>query len=175
MDALDLSLWSAQGLLGLFFLAVGLPKVAGKGLDRWSGFDLLPRGLVVLVGVTEVLGAVALVVPMAAGSLTWTTPLAALGLGVTVLMAVGFHLRAQEALEALETALWAGICAVVVVGRWDQLVPDARVGAPWVLVAALGALVPAVVVNLGVLARRPVRTGAPGGPVDAGSRGPGPR
>lgn len=150
---LHVVIWSVQGLLAVFFLAAGAPKVIGRGLDQWTGFADLPRGLVVTIGTTEVLGAIGLVVPMATGVLPWLTPLAALGLAVTVLMAAGFHLRADEWLPAVETGLWASIAVAIVIGRWE-LVPSPADVPAGVLVVALGLLVPAVVVNLIVLWRR---------------------
>ena len=36
---LDTTLWFAQVFLGLFFVAAGSPKVLGRGIDRWIGFD----------------------------------------------------------------------------------------------------------------------------------------
>jgi hypothetical protein len=111
--------------------------------------------------VTEVLGATALVLPMATGILPALTPLAAIGLCITVLMAAGFHLREDERVETLETTLWAAIAAVVAIGRWDLVPADVEV-APWTLIAALGLLVPAVIINLVVLVTR-----SPGEPVRA--------
>jgi DoxX-like family len=88
-----------------------------------------------LIGFAEVLGAAGLVLPMATGILPWLAPLAAVGLTIIVLMAAGFHLRADERLNALETGLWVSIAAVVAIGRWDLLA--ARVDVPrWVLAAA---------------------------------------
>jgi len=98
---------------------------------------------------------------MATGILPWLTPLAAVGLGVVVLMAAGFHVRADERLNALETGLWASIAAIIAIGRWD-LVASQAYAPPWVLVAALGLLVPSVVINLIVLLTRPVKSGTPG-------------
>src|SRR5919109_4595820 len=155
-NALNLVLWSVQGFLALFFLAAGAPKLIGRGLERWTGFPDLPRPQVVLIGFTEVLGAAGLVLPMATGILPWLTPLAAVGLAIIVLMAAGFHVRADERLEALETGLWASIAAVVAIGRWD-LIASVDVP-PWVLAAALGLLVPAAIVNVILLLRRPVRS-----------------
>src|SRR5213592_257089 len=120
-DMLNLVLWSVQGFLALFFLAAGAPKIIGRGLDKWTGFSEMPRPLVILIGLTEVLGAVGLVLPMATGILPWLTPLAAVGLAIIVLMAAGFHIRADERVNALETGLWASIAAVVAIGRWDQI------------------------------------------------------
>jgi hypothetical protein len=70
------------------------------------------------------------------------------------------HLRADERLNALETGLWASIAAVAAIGRWDLVA--ARVDVPpWVLGAALGLLVPAAIVNVIVLLKRPVNSGTP--------------
>ena len=159
MNTLNVVLWSVQGFLALFFLAAGAPKLIGRGLERWTGFSEVPRLLVVFIGVTEVLGAAGLVVPMVTGMAPWLTPLAALGLAVIALMATGFHLRADERINALETGLWACIAVVIAIGRWDLLVASHSYVAPWVLVAAVGVLVPAVIINLVVLFRRPVNSG----------------
>jgi hypothetical protein len=156
MNLLDIVLWSVQGFLALFFLAAGAPKLIGRGIKRWIGFSDLPRPLVVFIGFTEVLGAAGLVLPMATGIMPWITPLAAVGLAVTVLMAAGFHLRADERLPALETGLWASIAIVVAIGRWD-LVASLVDPSPWILVTALGLLVPAAIINVIVLVRRPAQ------------------
>ncbi|WP_169736580.1 DoxX family protein, partial [Promicromonospora kroppenstedtii] len=61
--------------------------------DRWAGFEDLPRSIVVVTGVAELVAPFALVLPMLLGILEWTTPLAAAGLAVVTLMASGFHVR----------------------------------------------------------------------------------
>lgn len=162
-------LWSVQGVLALFFLAAGAPKVLARGLDRWTGFADLPRGLVVLIGLTEVLGAAGLVLPMATGLLPWLTPTAALGLAITVLMAAGFHIRADEWLPAVETGLWASIAIVVAIGRWELAASPADTP-PALLAAALGLLVPAVIANLAILWRRSADTATPTQPDGGVSR-----
>jgi DoxX-like family len=105
MNVLNLVLWGVQGFLALFFLASGAPKLIGRGLERWTGFSDLPRAQVVFTGIMEVLGAAGLILPMATGILPWLTPLAAVGLAIIVLMASGFHQRANERLPALEQAV----------------------------------------------------------------------
>lgn len=159
VDEFNGVLWSVQTFLALFFLAAGAPKIIGRGMERWTGFSELPRTQVVFIGVTEVLGALGLVLPMATGIIAWLTPLAALGLAVIVLMATGFHLRADERLNALETGLWASIALVIAIGRWDLLAARADVS-PLALVVALAVLVPSAIVNVVILLRRPVNTGA---------------
>jgi hypothetical protein len=155
MNVLHIVLWSVQGFLALFFLAAGAPKLIGRGLERWTGFSDLPRTLVVFIGCTEVLGAAGVVLPMATGIMPWITPLAAVGLAITVLMAAGFHLRADERIPALETGLLASIATIVAIGRWD-LVASLFDVSPSILVAALALLVPAAIINVIILARRPV-------------------
>src|SRR3989441_6614763 len=113
MNLLNLVLWSVQGFVAVFFAAAGAQKLIGRGMERWTGFSELPRAMVVFIGVTEVLGAAGLVLPMATGVLPWLTPLAAIGLAIIVLMATGFHLRADERINALETGLWASIATEI--------------------------------------------------------------
>jgi hypothetical protein len=159
MNVLNVVLWSVQGFLALFVLAAGAPKLIGRGIKRWTGFSDLARPQVVFIGFTEVLGAAGLVLPMATGILPLLTPLAAIGLAVIVLMASGFHQRANERLAALETALWASIAAVIAIGRWN-LIASVSV-APWILVAAVGVLVPSIIINLIVLTKRTANSVTP--------------
>lgn len=151
----DIALSIAQGFLALFFFAAGLPKVIGRGIDRWVGFDDLPRALVIIIGLSEVTGAAALALPPLVGAFEWTTPLAAVGIVVVSLMASGFHIRAAEWLAAVETALWATLAGAIAIGRWTGIAsgPSLPSGA---LTVAIAVLIPAIVVNLVLLARRPV-------------------
>ena len=158
MNVLNIVLWSVQGFLALFFLAAGAPKISGRGIEKWTGFSDLPRSQVVFIGFAEVLGAAGLVLPMATGVLPWLTPLAAVGLAIIVLMATGFHIRADERLNAVETGLWASIAAAVAIGRWGLVGSDTDVS-PWILVAVLGLLVSVAIINVIVLWRRPVESG----------------
>lgn len=147
---LNVVLWIAQAFLALFYLAGGAPKVLGRGLDNWTGFADLPRAEVVLIGVAEVLAAAGLVLPQATGILSWLTPLAAVGLAIIGLMAAGFHVRANEYLNVLETSLLACIGAAIAIGRWD-LVTSRPNFSPWPLVVTLCLLIPAAIVNVVVL------------------------
>lgn len=156
MHTLNTVLWGTQIFLALFFLGAGAPKVMGRGIERWAGFSELPRPLVIVIGVTEVLAAIGLVLPMGVGIAPWLTPVAAAGVAVIVLMATGFHLRADERLEAVETTLWASVAAVVAAGRWDLVTAASDVPAG-VLITALAVLIPAAIINVAVLTRRPVK------------------
>lgn len=156
---LDTALWIAQCFVALFFFAAGVPKVIGRGLDRWVGFDDLPLPLVVVIGVSEVAAALALVAPMVADTGEWMAPLAAIGLAAVSLMASGFHIREGEWLPAIETALWASLAASVALGRWDEMSTGPSFSID-VLIPVIGVLVPAIIVNLIVLFRQPVQPDA---------------
>jgi len=160
-NGLNVVLWCAQVFLALFFVAAGIPKLTGRGIQRWTGFSDLPRALVLVIGFADVLGAIGLVLPMATGIAPWLTPLAALGLAISVLMATGFHLRADERLNALETTLWASIAGVASIGRWHLLSDHAQVPGS-ALIAALAVLVPATIVNLVAVLRLPVKASESG-------------
>jgi len=152
---LETTLWIAQSFLALFFFAAGVPKVIGRGIDRWVGFDDLPRPLVVVIGICEVTAALALVVPMVADSGEWTTPLAAMGLTAVSMMASGFHIREGEWLPAAETALWSSLAASIAIGRWDEMSTGPSIPID-VLVPVVAVLVPAIIINLVLLFRQPV-------------------
>jgi len=156
ISLLNAVLWGVQGFLALFFLAASIPKLTGRGIERWTGFADLPHAEVMFIGVMEVLGAAGLVLPMATGVFPWLTPLAAIGLAVNVLMASGFHLRADERLHATETTLWAAIAGLVAVGRWPLATSHVAIPAP-LIVTALAVLMPAAIINVIILLRRPAK------------------
>src|SRR5262245_10699547 len=154
-------LWLVQIFLALFFVGAAFPKLTGRGLELWTGFSNLPRGLVLGIGIVEVLGAVGLVLPMASGVLPWLTPLAASGLAINVLMATGFHVREDERLKAIETTLWAAIAGIIAIGRWNLVDYAAVAISPRRLAMALPVLVAAAIAIAVVIYRRSASTTEP--------------
>jgi DoxX-like family len=143
-------LWVVQILLALFFLAVAIPKITGRGIEQWVDFSAVPRGLIFSIGFAEIVGALALVLPGATGVLPWLTPIAAIGLAVNVLMATGFHVRAAEWLNAISTTVWATIAAIIAVVRWNlvnqaAIAIDVRALAVALVVLVLAGIVVAIV------------------------------
>ena len=96
---MDVAVWIVQGLLALTFLIAGLMKVTQpkEKLTKVMAFveDFSP-GQVRSIGVVELLGAVGVVLPVLTGILPWLTPLAAVGLGVTMASAALTHWRRKE-------------------------------------------------------------------------------
>jgi hypothetical protein len=118
------ALWIVQGLLALLFLFAGGVKLA-MPLDELVAQSGLPGGLLLFIGVAEVLGALGLVLPAGLRIRPGLTPLAAAGLviimiGATVLTAAG--VGGGDAVTALIPLVVGLLAAFVAYGRW-QLAP----------------------------------------------------
>lgn len=120
---LDFWLWAAAILLALAYLAAGgmksvcpIPDLA-KALNGWpADYPRLTR----FIGIVEVLGAIGLILPLATGILPWLTPLAAIGLSIIQVLAIGFHARRGETAKTLVANLVLLALSVFVAwGRWS--------------------------------------------------------
>jgi hypothetical protein len=143
----DVAVWTAQGFLALFFFFAGLPKIAGRGIEAWAGFDQISRIMTIGIGVAEVAGAIALVVPLLVDRFEWLTPLAAFGIAVMSLMASGFHVRAREWVPNITLALWAMLAGTTAVARWSEFATGPSISRD-ALVLAVIVLVPAILISL---------------------------
>ena len=96
---MNVALWIAQGLLALIFLVTGLMQVTQpkEKLARIMTFveDFSPS-TVRLIWIVGLLGAAGVVLPTLTGILPWLTPLAAVGLAVTMVSAALTHRRRKE-------------------------------------------------------------------------------
>lgn len=118
--ALHIGLWVVQALLALAFFASGAMKVAMpieelKANMPWIDGPL--GGLVRFIGVSEVLGAVGLVLPTATRIKPFLTPLAALGLATVMVLAAGTHASRGELGALPVNAVLGGLALFVAWGR----------------------------------------------------------
>ncbi|MBI3127630.1 MAG: DoxX family protein [Candidatus Tectomicrobia bacterium] len=118
---MDRALWIVQGLLALLFLWAGGMKLV-LPLEKLAGPVTLPGLFVRFIGVVEVLGALGLLLPGLLGIRTGLTPLAAAGLVIIMIGAVGVTLAGGEIAGALISAVVGLLAAFVAWGRW-RLVP----------------------------------------------------
>jgi len=115
------TLWSAQGLLGSLFSAIGAFKLFGPmpKLEQafgWPG-DLGTR-MTRTIGAAELAGGVGLVAPAATRIAPVLTPLAAVGLDAVMMLAAAYHARKREWRHiALPLVLGAGAAFVA----WGRL------------------------------------------------------
>jgi DoxX-like family len=119
-------LWTVQVLSGVFWSFTGLGKVLcinqavwNMMLPRVPWFSAVPQALFVFIGVCEFLGGIGLILPAMTGVKPKLTPLAALGLTLTMILAAVFHIARGEYHFFLPTNLvLGGIAAFIAYGRW---------------------------------------------------------
>ncbi len=118
---MNIVLWAVQILLALLFAMVGIMKVT-QPVDRletrmgWVK-DVGPRG-VRLIGSLEILGAIGLILPTATGILPWLTPVAAIGLALTMIGAMITHGRRGEYSRIGANVVLLVLALFVVYGRF---------------------------------------------------------
>ncbi|SQD97395.1 MULTISPECIES: DoxX family protein [unclassified Parafrankia] len=118
---MNVFLWIAQGLLAATFAAAGVLK------STRSREQLIPQlpwvsdvstPVVRLIGAVEFAGALGLILPGAFDIATVLTPLAATGLAVIMVLAMGLHARRKEPAAIAFNAVLLILTAVVMWGRF---------------------------------------------------------
>ncbi|WP_246001834.1 DoxX family protein [Allorhizocola rhizosphaerae] len=113
-------------LCGFFFAGSGFGKVllhdgalyaAAPRAVAW--YAAVPQPLIVFVGVCEVLGGVGLILPAMTRVKPKLTPLAAVGLALTMILAAGFHVTRGEYELVPANLVLGGVAAFIAVGRWN--------------------------------------------------------
>ncbi|MEO8075552.1 MAG: DoxX family protein [Acidobacteriota bacterium] len=122
-QALNAALWIAQALLAFTFgfagfLKVTQPIAALATQMPWTG--AVPAALVRCIGVSELAGAIGLILPAATRIRPALTPLAAVGLVVIMGMAAGFHLSRGEVYMLPMNGVLGALAAFVAWGRFGK-------------------------------------------------------
>lgn len=115
--------WVFSAVLALVFLITGVTKAFRyeQAMKLFPWVKDVPRALVQVIGIAEILGALGLIMPAATGILVWLTPVAAIALGLLMLLASGFHARRHETAETALNVLLLLLTAFVVYSRWPLL------------------------------------------------------
>ena len=116
-------LWIAQGLLAVLFGMAGvmkssmpIPRLAS--MLKWPG--AAPHWLTRFIGVSELAGGIAMILPIMLDILPWLTPLAAAGFIVIQILGIGVHAQRKELAQTLPiNIVLLGLSAFVLAGRWD--------------------------------------------------------
>jgi uncharacterized membrane protein YphA (DoxX/SURF4 family) len=119
---MNLVVWIVTGLLAALFLVSGTSKLARSkeqlAADPRMGWaEAMPAGLIKVIGASEVLGALGLVLPGAVEVATGLVPAAAVGLAVIMALAVVTHLRRGEAQTAAFDVVLLALAIFVAVER----------------------------------------------------------
>ena len=118
---LHITLWVLQVALGLFFMMVGYSHALApfdQVAQQATWMQHVPRALSLFIGYAEMAGGLGLIVPAATRIAPWLTPLAALGLGTIMILAIPFHIVRGEASVIWMHALFGGLALFVAWGRW---------------------------------------------------------
>lgn len=117
---METALWIAQGLLAAIFLVTGMTKLTqprlkmAAGPMRWAAdvTDTQFRA----IGLVEVVGAIGLILPAALGIAPLLTPLAAVGLVLTMVGAIRTHVRYGETERLAVPIIVLALALLVAVG-----------------------------------------------------------
>jgi uncharacterized membrane protein len=119
---MNIVLWIVQILLAVAFLLTGVNHAFRTAQIRsqqgMSWVAAVPSPLMTFIGISEILGALGLVLPALTGAWTWLTPLAALGLAIIQALAIGFHVRRNETQNIIANFILLVLAAFVAYGRW---------------------------------------------------------
>jgi uncharacterized membrane protein YphA (DoxX/SURF4 family) len=115
------ALWIVQGLLAAVFLFSGVMKLV-LPLEQMAGPVDFPGWFLRFIGVAETLGGIGLILPALLRIKPGLTPLAAVGLVIIMIGAVGITLPSMGVLMALLPLIVGVLAAFVAYGRW-RLVP----------------------------------------------------
>jgi uncharacterized membrane protein YphA (DoxX/SURF4 family) len=118
---MNIALWVAQVLLAAMFGMAGIMKTfqTAKAKEQFPWAKNRSDAFVRFVGVSELLGALGLVLPLVTGVLPWLTVLAAIGLTLIQLLAIFTeHLPKKEYNVIPINVVLIAIAVFIVLGRW---------------------------------------------------------
>ena len=126
--ALHIALWVVQIALALAFGMIGVTKLTTSDADiiQQSG-EIVEKygvGLIRVIGIAEVLGALGLILPAALRILPILTPLAAIGLAIIMSLATALHASKGEPIVTQVAFLL--LTLFVVWGRGSKVPISAR-------------------------------------------------
>ncbi len=120
---MNIALWIVQGLLAAMYLMAGQMKTFQPAKVRatpqmtWAHDK--QDGYIRFVGISELLGALGLILPLVTGVLPWLTVVAAVGLALIQLLAItSVHLPKKEYQIIPVNIVLLALAVFVVIGRW---------------------------------------------------------
>lgn len=122
---MNIALWIVQVLLGLAFIGAGFShsftaeQMAAQPGGAW--ILAIPDGLRYFISACEILGGLGLILPGLTKIQPRLTPLAALGLAVTMLLAIVFHAMRAEYMNIILNLILGGLAAFVAYGRFVRV------------------------------------------------------
>ncbi len=126
---MKIALWIVQILLALMFLRAGFSKTF-MPLEELAGqlpwVLEVPAALIRFIGISELAGGLGLILPALTRILPWLTPLAAVGIGIIMVLGGGFHASRGEFPNIIVNIVLLALAAFVAYGRWKLAPIEAR-------------------------------------------------
>ena len=117
---LHLGLWVAQGLLAVAFGLSGAMKTFAPIAMIAENLPWVleyPETLLRFIGISEVLGALGMILPSASKLMPKLTGFAGIGLVIVMVLALGFHLMRAEYAAIVPNLILGGMAGFVAWGR----------------------------------------------------------
>ena len=120
---MNIVLWIGQVLLAIMFLIHGRTMLQPPPQLRpgMSYVHDLPAGLRIFIGVVEILGAIAVVVPPLVSVMPVLAPIAAGGLAIVMVLAAVYHVPRREKPNIVLNLALAALALFVAYGRFVLL------------------------------------------------------
>lgn len=118
---MNIALWIAAGLLAVAFAGAGVMKLTtpvDKLMEKMRWVTPGRLAAVRTLGALELLGAIALILPIATGIAPILTPIAAVGLAITQIGAIPLHVRLGEKQSVPVNTVLLLLAVFVAVGRF---------------------------------------------------------
>ncbi|WP_435172249.1 DoxX family protein [Paenibacillus glycanilyticus] len=117
---MNITLWIIQGLTTLGFIYSGWLKAFQyeKAKASWGWIKDLPKGLVLFIGLAELLGAIGVILPEALDIAPILTPVAAAALAVIILLGAALHVSRKEYRELVVNLVFILLALFVAIGRF---------------------------------------------------------
>ena len=118
---MNIAIWVLQALLALLFLAAGAMKASKSReelAESMGWVEDFSDTTIRSIGLVEILAAFGLLLPSMSGILPILTPLAATGLAITMVLAIGVHLRRREFPAIAVNVILLVLSAIVAWGRF---------------------------------------------------------
>ena len=121
---MNIALWIVQGLLAVMFGMAGVMKTfqMSKTREQMPWAKNRSDEFIRFVGISELLGAIGLILPLVTGILPWLTLLAAIGLILIQLLAIFTeHLPKKEYNVLPVNIILIALAVFIVLGRWTLI------------------------------------------------------
>jgi len=121
---METALWTIQAILAAAFIPAGLMKLFSSLDKLGQKLTWIPRhsaGLVRFIGLTQLLAGLGFILPWYFQILPILTPLAGIGIAITMFFAILEHIKYKEYPNIVINAIFLGLSAVVAYERLVQL------------------------------------------------------